>query len=376
MTEIHKPTPLSGGISCALCLFAAIFLGGCVQEEKKELKAPLRSVRSMIVDQGSGIHETSFSGRLHAVRETSLSFKIAGTIRKIPVRVGDPVKKGEVIALLDPSTYALETQQAKAALDEARSELRNAGANYARVKKLYEGGNVSRSELDNARASYDSTAAAVQAAQKKLELARLNLSYTKLRAEEDCAVASVDAEEGENVAVGTQIFYTTCGRGLEVKLDIPESVIGNIKKDMPVGVTFSALQGKTYAGRVDEVGVSSVKGGTTFPVTVLMADPGAPGLKAGLSADVTFSIENRDEGENRSVVVPPFVVGEDRMGRHVFVLKTGGNGRAVVRRQPVTVGRVLATGIEVVEGIAPGMRVVTAGVSVLRDGMEVKYGDE
>ncbi len=235
-----------------------LFVSSCKQEQEEKQKAPLRQVRTITVDAGTGIYERSFSGSLHSSQETSLSFKISGTIKEISVKVGDLIKKGDVIAQLDPSTYALEVQQSQASLAEARSEQRNAKSNYTRIKKLYVGGNVSKSQLDNARTSSDSAAASVQSVRKMLEIASLNLSYTKLKAKDDCAIASVDSEEGENVAQGTQIFYTTCGEDLEVKLDIPESVIGNIKEDMKVKVFFSALKGKVYNGRVNEVGVSSI----------------------------------------------------------------------------------------------------------------------
>lgn len=374
-TSIHKAHFFSKYILGILSLSFAIFLGGCTEEKKQELKAPLRQVRSQVVESGTGVYETSFSGRLHASRETSYSFKVPGTIQDIKVNVGDSISKGDVLAKLDPSTYALQAQQSKASLAEAQSESRNAKANYARVKKLYIGGNVSRSDLDNARTSSDSAAAAVQSARKTLEIARLNLSYTQLKADEDCSIASIDVEESENVAQGTQIFYTTCGKELEVKLDIPESVIASIKKGMGVKVTLSVLEGKTYAGKVHEVGVSSIQGGTTFPVTIILTDPHKDDLQAGLSADVSFSIMNDKKSNGKTFIVPPFAIGEDHTGRFVFVLKTA-EGHTIIKRRPVTVGNVLPTGIEVVDGLSPGMRVVTAGVSVLRDGMEVKNSNE
>lgn len=357
--------------AACLVVLTTWILTGCAEQETKEMKAPLRQVRTMMVDAGDGITHTSFSGRLHALKETSLSFKVSGTIQKIHVKVGDRVKKGEVIASLDPSTYALEAQQSRASLAEAESELRNAKSEYERVKKLYIGGNESRSTLDNARAAADSSAASVQAARKALEIARLNLSYTRLIAEEDCAIASKDAEVGENVSQGRQIFYTTCGRELEVKLDIPETVISHVKKEMAVRVSFPALGGKKCDGMVNEIGVTSMAGGTTYPVTILLTGPDSKALKPGLSADVSFSFERT----NLSLVVPPFAVGEDRQGRFVFVLERKSPGVALVKRQPVTIGNVLQQGIEITRGLAPGMRIVTAGVSVLRQGMEVKYND-
>jgi RND family efflux transporter MFP subunit len=354
-------------------LSVAVSLYGCNKAPEKELQAPLRQVRSMVVDAGTGMVERTFSGRLHSSQETSLSFKVSGTIQDIAVNVGDPIKNGDVIATLDPSPYALEVQRAQASLSEAQAMLTNAKANYMRIKKLYKTNSVSRSEFDNARASLDSAAAIVESAHKVLEIARLNLSYTKLTAADDCMIASVDAEEGENVVQGKQIFYTTCGDDLEVDLDIPESVIAGIKKDSEVKVIFPAIPGKVYKGKVYEVGVSSIQGGTTFPVTIALTGPHTEDLKPGLSADVAFSIGNGHVDRNSVVIVPPFAVGEDPEGRFVFILNPTQQDRAIVKRRPVTIGNILQSGIEVLEGLEPGIRVVTAGVSVLHDGMEVKY---
>ncbi|MEM9399122.1 MAG: efflux RND transporter periplasmic adaptor subunit [Verrucomicrobiota bacterium] len=356
-----------------LCIGSALFLGGCGGNE--ELQAPLRQVRSIIVSPGKGVYARSFSGTLYASQETSLSFKVSGTIQEILVKVGDQVKEGDIIAILDPSTYELEAQKAQASLAEEEANLRNEKANYDRVKKLYIGGNVSRNELDNARASSESALASMEAARKALDLANLDVSYTELTVENDFAIASVDAEVGENVSNGTQIFYGIGGEDLEIELDIPESIIASIKLDSEVLASFPALEGKTFHGKVSEVGVSSVAGGTTFPVTVLITDEQKSELKSGLSAEVTFTVSTAS-GNSSKIIVPPFAIGEDEAGRFVFILSQTNEDQAVVKRQPVEVGNVLPIGIEILQGLQPGMRVVTAGVSVLRDGTEVKYTDE
>lgn len=360
---------------CALCVSATLLLSACGEEQVTELETPLRQVRSIIVDSGTGVFERSFSGTLHASQETSLSFKVSGTIEDIAVEVGDEVKKGDVLATLDTSTYSLETQKAQASLSEAQSEFRNAKADYDRTKKLYEAGNSSRSDLDNARTASDSAAASVQSVRKSLEIARLDLSYTKLKAEDNCAIASVDADEGENVAQGSQIFFATCGDQLEVKIDIPESMISNIKKEMPVSITFPAITNKMFKGEVFEVGVSSVEGGTTFPITVILNESNADELKAGLSAEVTFAIDTRTNGKKAAPILPAFAVGEDQNGRFVFTVEKTSDGRTIVKRTDVQIGLIQQNGIEILQGIQPGMSVVTAGVSVLRDGIEVKASE-
>ncbi len=358
-----------------MVLCATLLLIGCENNTQQEATAPLRQVRSIVIDANKDGYTRTFSGTLHAVQETKLSFKVAGTIKDIFVNIADKVKKGAIVAVLDSMPYDLQAQQAHAALINTQAQLRNAKSNYERVKNLYEGGNSSKNDLDNARANAEASSASVQSALKVLEIARLDVAYTKLKVKEDCAIASVDAEVGENVSSGTQIFNTTCGDALEVRLNIPETVIGSIKKSMNVTVRFSALPDKVYQAVVHEVGISTVEGGTTFPVRVILNKIHLPDLKAGLSADVTFSFPTRQD-KRQVVLVPSFAVGEDEAGRFVFILERTGENTALVRRRAVTIGNIVQGGIEVLNGLEPNARIVTAGVSVLRDGTDVKFSDE
>lgn len=355
---------------------SGIILSGCGDTEISEFEAPLRKVKSIIVSSGSGFFVTSYSGTLHAEQEASLSFKVAGTIQEITVEVGDRVSRGDVLATIDPSGYELESQRLQSSLSQAESALRNASSNYDRVRSLYESGNQSLSALDDARSNFDSAGANVETAKRALEIANLDLSYTRLQAVANCAIASIDAEAGENISQGAQIFYANCGTRLEVRLNLPESVITSIREDMEVDVTFSALNDEVFKGRVNEVGISSLQGGTTFPVTVSLLEPDTNSLIAGLSADVAFSLANTSRSGSSALTVPAFAVSESDSGSFAFLLKPISENLASVHLQPVTVGNLRGDSIEVTSGLTPGMIVVTAGVSVLREGMEVKYSGD
>ena len=124
--------------SAALIVSAGttLILAGCGEEQDAEMTAPLRQVRTIVVESGTGRFERSFSGTLQSSNQTSYSFKVSGTIESIPVEVGQSVNKGDVLAILDPSDYELEVQKSRASLVEQQSKLRNAKADYERTKKL------------------------------------------------------------------------------------------------------------------------------------------------------------------------------------------------------------------------------------------------
>lgn len=374
----YLKTLLLGSLLLALLL-------GCEREPPKEEKV-VRPVRYQKVVATTEQRVRTFAGTSKAGEESRLSFKVSGTIERLPAEVGLRVGPGDLIAELDPKDYALEVQKAEAALAKAVAQSRKATADYVRTRDLYENNNASREELDASRAANDSGKAAVRAATKELELARLQLSYTRLYAHQEGAIAKVPVEVNENVRAGQPVAHLYSGGPPEVEVAIPEAYVAQIKRGNAVTVTFDALPGKEFAATVTKVGVGATGGATTFPVTALLKEPD-PTIRSGLAANMTFTFGSRN---NRPLIVVPMqAVGEDRNGRFVFLLERKGQGRDVVRRRSVSVGGVAPTdcrllgtlgsqkceGLEVLEGLEDGELVVTAGVKRLKDGDEVKVLD-
>ena len=148
----------------------------------------LRPVRYMTLGDQSQLRDRSFSGTSKSSRESRLSFKVSGTVTNVPVQIGQRLRAGDLIAEIDPASYVLQAQQAQASLIEAQANDRRAAANYERTKGLYANDNASLNDLESARAQAESAEAVVGSATKALEIARLNASYTKLKAASDCSI--------------------------------------------------------------------------------------------------------------------------------------------------------------------------------------------
>lgn len=329
----------------------------------------LRPVRYEQVYTSGGTRIRTFSGVAEPGVESALSFRVPGTVRRVAVSVGDSVAPGQLIAELDPVDYRLQVQDAEAALRRAEAESRNADANYDRVRALYENNNASLSDLDVARTGADAAAEAVQSASNRVELARRQLGFTQLRAPQAGAIASVPTEVNENVGAGQVIAVLTSGSELEVLVGVPEMLIADIREGSSVSVSFDAVPGKEYSATVTEVGVSSSGAAATFPVTVLL-DESDPDIRAGMAAEVAFRFTAA--GGRDVILVRPVAVSEDRNGRFVFVVQPTEEGIGVVHRRPVTVGELTGEGIEILRGLQDGDRVVTAGVSQIQDGQQVR----
>ena len=352
----------------ALTLLGAIITVAC-GEDKPPPEPIIRPVRYVQVFVTGSARERSFSGTSQAALQSKLSFKVAGTVNRIPVKVGDVVRAGALIARLDDIDYRLQVQEAEAALASLKAQARSADANYSRVRALYENRNASANDLDAARAASESATAQVVRAEKAVELAKSQLGYATLRSPANGSIAAVPVEENENVSPGRTVALLTSGSRLEVEVAMPEILIAQIREGDTASVLFDAIQEKVFSATVTEVAVSATGMATTFPVTVRL-DETDESFRPGLAAEVRFVFDSRDS-RNR-VVVPTVSVGEDREGRYVFVLDRQEKGYAISRRREVTIGELTQEGLEILEGLSDGELVVTAGVTRIADGQRVR----
>lgn len=354
---------------CILFVLTPVFLNpGCGKEEV-QVEPALRPVRTVTVGSTTAGRQRTFSGTAHAGMESKLSFKVAGNVKRIAVKVGDRVKPGALIGELDAKDYSLQVEQAKASLAQAQAQLRNAQAAFKRTRELYANRSASKSEFDAARAGAESAEAAVNASKKQVQLLRQQLGYTRLTAPVAGSIADVKVENNENVAAGQVVAVLTSGKDIEVRVSVPEVVISKVKKGSQVKVRFDAVPGKEFSAVITEVGVSSVGKGTTFPVTARL-NKTDPSVRAGMAAEVTFEFEKK--ADSKRIIIPGVAVGEDRKGRFVFLVEKAAEGVGVVRRKVVEAGELTGEGLEITRGLKDGDVVVTAGLRFLEDGLKVR----
>jgi RND family efflux transporter MFP subunit len=348
-------------------------LGIACGRQETVAEPQLRLVRTEVISVSGMERARTFSGTFRAGMESRLSFRVPGRVQQLAASVGQSVPPGHLIAQLDSRDYELQVQEAQASLTRALASRRNTTAERDRVRELYENDNASLSQWDQARAVAESAAAQVESLEKRLELVQLQLDYTRLTAPMAGAIATVEVEVNENVQAGQPIVKLSSSTMTEVGVDLPGSVITAIREGAGAVVECDALPGETFEAFVTEVGVAA-SGATTFPVTVQLSAQ-SDRVRPGMAAEVTFLFGSSETDVNR-IFVPAVAVGEDRDGRFVFLAEPEGNGRAVVRRRPVTVGDLTTDGqrdlIEIVDGLSEGDVIITAGVRRLEDGRQVR----
>ncbi|NIP31328.1 MAG: efflux RND transporter periplasmic adaptor subunit [Candidatus Dadabacteria bacterium] len=359
-------------IKILFSVFTLILIFSCGDDKKEDVEV-LRPVKYIEISEANNFRTRKFTGVAKAEIEFDISFKINGTISYLPVKIGDKVKKYQLIAQLDPRDYIVEKQQIEASLASSVAKARNADSDYARTKALYENNNVSKGELDAARATSESANAQVKADQKRLEYANLQIDYTNLRSPVDGLIAEVPVEVNENVSTGKKIARITAGSSSKVSIEIPESLISEIKKGESVEVSFDAIPDRLYTAKIIEVGVASTSVSTTFPVTVLIQNKEEK-ILPGMAAEVLFKFKSNKQS---NLLVPVVSVLEDVDGKYVYVLDNletyeKNQKSAIVRRKKINVGEITPDGIEILSGIEKGQLVVTAGVRRINDGLKVR----
>ncbi|MEM1092888.1 MAG: efflux RND transporter periplasmic adaptor subunit [Pseudomonadota bacterium] len=343
-------------------------LAACQESDAPPAAEALRPVRVMVVDDGGDNRTRSFTGITQSTQESRMSFRVSGTVIELPVQVGDQLGSGDLLARINPSTYDLTVQQSEAGLAQALANQRNADANYSRVKELYENTNASLNDLDSARAGAESARAQVRSARKSLEIAQLNLSYTELEVASDCTVAAVEVELNENVNSGTTVATVNCGSGIEVSSSVPESLIAGLELGMMARVEFDAVPGRTFEATITELGLAAASSSATFPVVVgVSGTEGA--VRPGMAAEVTYEFSSGQSPDTH--LIPAAALINDERGSFVYLAQPTANGEATIERRPVTAGELTAGGVEILSGLDSGDRVVTAGISVIREDQRV-----
>lgn len=362
---------------------------GCGPDDSRtrtDIEPPARPVRYVTLRADGQEQGRTFSGTAEAEKESVLSFKVPGTVKSIPVKVGDRVKKDTLLAELDKTDLTVDMESARAGLKTSQADVKSAQtsvyttqSNYKRIQKLYENDNVSLREFEQARGDYVTAQAQLEAAKSrvrtetaKLKAARNQIHYARLTAPFDGIINRISVEENEEIASGAAVITLSGLGNLEVKVNVSDLYITRIHKGMAARITFPALPGSEFEGTVAEVPYAT-SDAPTYPVSVAI-QAGDDRLRPGMAAQVLFVFG--DGSKASALHIPADGVGEEGGHNFVFVIEPvkEGLGKAVKRR--VVIGEITGRGFQVISGVSSGEMVATSGLQLLMDGMAVKLLDD
>jgi RND family efflux transporter MFP subunit len=393
---------------------------GCTEPEP-ERGETVRPVKTMVIVEGENTTTRAFPGRVDAANRVQLAFQVPGLLASLPVREGQTVAKGDVVAKLREDEFQARLTALQGQLDQARAalaallagdrpeerlrreadiraaeqRLANARAEYDRYARLIASRAVSRSDYERAETVLRIAEEELLSARQLLEIgaiarqedidaqqgvvrglegqvveASLNLRDCTLRAPYDGVIAERFVEEGQNVTAKQPIVKFQDVDEVEIAVDVPEAVMAaNLQASdiVLMEAEISGAPGIRFPVRVTEMAQRADPTTQTFNVRVGMQSPEGINVLPGMTATVTMTYRRANILGTR-IMVPVASVYQDSSGEQVVWVLDDDK----VTRRVVKIGATRAGEVEVTEGLQPGNQIVVAGVNRLRDGMRVR----
>lgn len=298
--------------------------------------------------------------------------KVSGRLESVAVRLGDPVRRGQVLATLEDRELREQVRQTEASLEVSKAtvrqreaDLKNAQSNLERSRNLFARNLIARQALDDAEARNDAAQAQVdlagaQAAQAaaRLEELRINLSNTRILSPVDGYVGSRKLDPGAFVGTNSSFVSVVDIHYVRLVANLVEKDLRRIVIDMPAQVEVDAYPGEIFTGRVARLAPVLDPATRTAEMEVEVPNPAAR-LKPGMYARVQFVVAEHAA----ALTVPRNALVDLEGARGVFVA----DGKTA-RFKPVKTGIVDGEAVEITEGLADNTTVITLGAASLRDG--------
>ncbi|WP_105385380.1 efflux RND transporter periplasmic adaptor subunit [Neorhizobium alkalisoli] len=358
---------MSTRIKMVALLLATTVLASCQKQDEAVQEAP-RPVLSIVAKQTPAA-SLRLTGTVEPRIETELGFRVLGRIIARNVGVGDLVKRGDVVAAIDPLALELAVRSAQSDLSNAQAQLRNATTTEQRQRALAEARSGTEAALEEAEQGRRSAAASVAKAQANLNKAEEQLGYAQLHAEFDGVVTATSAEVGQVVSAGQVVVTIARPDERDAVVDVPQGAAEQLKTGEPFEITLQLDPTIATSGVVREIAPEAETVTRTRRTKIRLVDPPtAFRLGSVITAAATISDEPQ-------ILLPASAVLQAESSTSVWVVDPAS---AKVTRRAVKVEGEIVDGrtVQVTEGIAPGDRIVIAGVHKLKDGQPIRIDQE
>lgn len=366
---------------------AAILLAAC--GAPSPAAPPRRAVRVVVVNPRDAAVPSRHAGSLEPRKRIELSFNVPGRVVSLlevstggarrPVQEGDEVRRGQVLATLDPKDFGLQARAAAATLDTARAQERAAEAALAqaevdvkRARYLFESATIARADLDRAETALVTARDSLQAARaqarlkaEQLALAESARADTRLSSPIDGIVGRRNVDVGETIAPSQPAFTILDVSEMRTVFGVPDVRVGQLRDGQRVPVEVDAIPGRVLVGTITKV--SPVPDPALRSYAVEVTIPNADrALRAGMVATASLA----PDAEVVATLVPLSAIARAPGGKGFVAFVVGEQGTASAR--PVELADLHDNDVQVAKGLAPGDRVVVEGAQFLHDGEAVE----
>jgi HlyD family secretion protein len=247
------------------------------------------------VDRGTVTTTVTATGTLSAVTTVQDGSPVSGVIARLYADFNSHVKKGQLLAELDPTPFQAQVEQRQADVTKARVEAANAKINYDRQDRLARAGLAAQSDVDGTRAQYESARAQVQQSTAALSQSLTNLRYTKILSPIDGIVVDRQYDVGQTVAASFQaptLFSIAQDlTKMQVQADVDQSDIGRIQVGQTARFTVDAYPDQEFRGRISQIRLNAqvTQNVVTYPVIIEVPNPDEK-LGPKMTATVTIDV--------------------------------------------------------------------------------------
>ena len=370
-------TPATAVLTAAL-----VFAAGCEQKENKFVPPPPPPVTVSRPAQQPVTDYLYLTGNTQAVDQVQLEARIEGFLTSIHFKDGDSVKKGDLLFLIEPDTYKAKVQQAEGQLAAAQAQLLRAGQEYDRQLSLLKQNATSKSEVEKWRAERDAAEANIVEARAGLELARINLGYTRITAPFDGRMDRHLVTPGNLVGAGKPTalanitrmdpiyaYFTLNERDLVRLMGKSGEKVQTtyMERAVPVFAGITGEEGYPLEGRFDFASTGLDPNTGTILLRAVFSNPksasGVPTLVPGMFVRLRIPIAVRE----KALLVSERALGVDQGGRYLLVV----NDKDAVEQRPVKVGADVKGMRVIEEGLKADDWVVVSGLQRARPGAKV-----
>ena len=355
-----------------LCLGLLISCSKAEAPKAKSARVPTVTVSQPKAEKVERIISTI--GTLEPQNVVQLATEVSGLIQEIKFEEGQEVKQGEVLVVLDPTTFKLNLDNAQTALKQAKSNLELAETNYDRDKKLYEKQFIPQKELQDTTAALDRTKIGLAKAQTDCLIAEKAFEDSVIKAPIDNSNSNKYSWEvqkrlvsiGEYLNVGKAVAELVNRTTLKLRFTVPEQEAGFLAIGRTVKFTVPALPDKVFEAKIIFIGPEAVESTRSVMVKAGFDNTGLL-LRPGYSANVSFIAETKE----KAMIISRRSLRFDVDKPYVWIVND-----SMLHKRPVTIGVEKEEFVEIVAGINPTDNIVVRSGSFLQDGTKVEVVED
>jgi len=323
---------------------------------------PVRPLKTVVIGSPLAPSGRKYPGKVRPNQEVKLAFQVSGALIEFPVKKGQQVQEGELLARLDPRDF-------QSNLTAKQGILANAKFTLEKTERLRQSDAASPDELINAKASLD-------VAQSDADTAAKALEDTYLRAPFAGIVADTLVQNYENVQAKQPVLSLQDIKDVEIEVSVPEERVIHGRGDRDryrFSATFDYLPGREFEVQLTEFATDADPLTQTYLATFVMPAPEDVIILPGMTTTIHEYRKEGNGAEEGGYAVPIDAVPIDGLGTYfVWIVQPDQDGTFTVHRRDVQVGQMVENDILVVAGLENGDRIAAVGVHVLQEGQRVR----